>query len=657
MGRLFRYRHRFRLRTRFALMAGAIVCAFCAGSAFLFYAFLKEKVIQDTYEKGQIVFALMDGVGAYVSNTLRPRMFSLIHGMPKDQSFVAEAMSTTRIRHGVMGYVIDRKPEFLYRRVSLAPRNPENFADPFHAGMIGRFRAETRETQWHGISKEGDAQFFYIMKPVYVKGECLKCHGSPGDAPPGLVKLYGAERGFGYREGDLMGLESVSISLSPALAEINQTAVHVTSIGICAMLVLFIAIEGTFLQFVGKPLRALAARFEDIAGGTHLLRQEIPVQTMDEIGELTTSFNIMAGHLAEAQETLESNAAVLQSIIDGISDPLALVGADGSLSVLNQAYQAWLARSSPAVLGQHRDDVPDGDGRSPQGLLKAAFASANPVNGEWTGPDGRCYFMHFYPIPDEKGQVGQIVHYVSDITVRRQVENQMIQMEKLAAIGRLAAGVAHEINNPLGIILCYTRLIERDLDSDHPSQEDVRVIERNATACKRIVDGLLSFSRCGETRKQEGQLNRSLSEIVALVERQFNKEGITLVTDLDPDLPPFTFDPERLKQVYMNLLMNAGQAMPHGGRISIRTRYLPERSLVEVRIQDTGAGIKPEHMDEIFNPFFTTKQTGEGTGLGLSVSYGIVKEHGGEILVENVPGGGAAFTVALPLEYSDAKRA
>jgi two-component system, NtrC family, sensor kinase len=654
MRRFQRFRDNLRLSTRFALMVGTIVCAFCLGSAFLLYAHLKEKVILDTYQKGQIVFALMDGIGAYVNDTLRPRMFEVMSSLPGDEFFVAEAMSTTRIRHGVMGSVAEKKPEFLYRRVSPAPRNPANHLDPIHVQRIGEFKTPGQHSEWHGIWFQNRTPYFSIVKPVYVKGECLKCHGNPENAPSGLIKLYGAERGFGYREGDLMGLESISIPLSGALEEIHQIAVHVFAIGLCTMFCLFLAIEGAFLKLVGQPLKYLATRFEDIVNGARPLGEEVPIQTMDEIGELTSSFNTMGRYLAEAQETLETNAEVLQSIIDGISDPLALVNADGSLSVLNQAYQGWIALSSPAVLGQKNgQENPVEGSSSPEAMLHLAFTTARTVNGEWSGPDGHHYLISFYPILNDDGQVTQVVQYMRDVTLAKRAENQMMQMEKMAAIGQLSAGVAHEINNPLGIILCYTKLLQRDLPDDDPVVQDVKVIDRQARACKDIVDGLLSFARHGATRKEKGALNDGLINMAAMVEKQFEKDGIKLVLQLDPDMPEFSFDPKRMEQVYMNLLMNAKQAIPKGGTVNIRTSYHAEQRMAEIRIQDSGTGIEPKYLDHIFNPFFTTKQTGEGTGLGLSVSYGIVKEHDGKITVETAPNAGSTFIITLPLESLD----
>ncbi len=156
------YRKRLRLRTRFSLMVGVIVCLFCIGSATLLYVFLKQKMINDTYKRGQTILALMDSIGAYVGNTLRPKMYGLISHMPESDSFIVEAMSTTRIRHGVMEYLGEKTPEFQYYRVTENPHNPVNKADAFHSAMIEAYKSKKYQREWHGIhSQDGEQIFFY----------------------------------------------------------------------------------------------------------------------------------------------------------------------------------------------------------------------------------------------------------------------------------------------------------------------------------------------------------------------------------------------------------------------------------------------------------------------------------------------------------------
>lgn len=640
-----------RVSTRFAMTMGGIVALLFVIFSTLIYAYLKEKVVEDTRQSAVIVLDLMEAVGAYAADTLRPRMMTVMRELTGTDEFIAEAMSTTRIRHGIMHFVGQKHSEFLYRRVSDAPRNPQNLADGFQAERLSEFRADPTRTEWGGVHEHEGARYFSIMRPIRVHDECLKCHGQSGSAPAGLVELYGAERGFGRRVGEILGLESVTMSLTPALRSIQRIYWHILAIGFGIMLLIFVFAEGLLIQFVGQPLGRLARRFDEISGGARPLSDEIPVLRLDEIGELTTSFNALARHLATAQETLEGNAAVLQSIVNGIPDPLALLNAGGTPTVVNQAYQTWLAERCPVVSGMAEGEE---GGREGADLFSESFRSSlgsgRAVSRQWTSPDGRHYHIHFYPVRSGQTHADQIVHYIHDVTLLKNATRHLMQAEKMTALGQLSAGIAHEINNPLGIILCYTALLLRDLPPDNGCREDIEVIDRQAANCKRIVEQLLSFARQAPTVKKPGQLNDSLKEVAALVEKQFAKNGVQIEFDLEAQIPPVVFDGNRLKQVWLNLLMNARQAMPGGGRITIRTENfeIEARQAVRVTITDTGMGIDARTLPRIFDPFFTTKQTGEGTGLGLSVSFGIIEEHQGEILVDSTPGKGTRFTVTLP---------
>jgi signal transduction histidine kinase len=229
------------------------------------------------------------------------------------------------------------------------------------------------------------------------------------------------------------------------------------------------------------------------------------------------------------------------------------------------------------------------------------------------------------------------------------MQQQLLQADKLASIGQLAAGVAHEINNPLGIILGYTQLLIREEPEGTERREDLKTIEKHTRTCKTIVEDLLSFARRSHTKKEPASVRDIIDEVLSVVRHNLELRRIEVVTHFDPQLPALVVDKDKLRQVFMNLIMNAQQAIGKDGRITIRTVFDDDRKHVRVSVSDTGTGIEPKHLPRIFDPFFTTKSTGEGTGLGLSVSYGIVKDHGGEILVESEPGKGSVFTVLLPV--------
>ncbi|MFN2290336.1 MAG: cache domain-containing protein [Anaerolineae bacterium] len=227
-------------------------------------------------------------------------------------------------------------------------------------------------------------------------------------------------------------------------------------------------------------------------------------------------------------------------------------------------------------------------------------------------------------------------------------QEQLVQKEKLASVGQLAAGVAHEINNPLGSVLLYADILRKETPEDDAQQkEDLDMIIREATRCKTIVNDLLNFSRQNEVMAQETDLNELLEELAAELGKQEFYEQVNIVSKLDPGLPNIQADPLQLRQVFVNLMNNAAEAMPGGGRLTLRTRKGPSAGFVTVDVEDTGIGISEENMKKIFTPFFTTKPIGKGTGLGLAIIYGIVKMHRGQIGVQSEPGQGTRFTITL----------
>ncbi len=235
----------------------------------------------------------------------------------------------------------------------------------------------------------------------------------------------------------------------------------------------------------------------------------------------------------------------------------------------------------------------------------------------------------------------------------KQAQVQLVQSAKLAAVGELAAGVAHELNNPLTSVLGFAELVSRDLDAQDPHLKDLEIVVSEARRARDIVRSLLDFARQVEPQRTPADLNQILEQTLPLIRAQLEKQGVTIVVDLAPDLPSLSLDSGQMKQVFLNLLTNAAQAMPRGGRLEIETRR--REDMVTVSFSDEGGGIPPDVEARIFEPFFTTKAT--GTGLGLSVSLGIVEAHGGRIVVEGQVGSGSRFTVCLPLESQPRSRA
>jgi two-component system, NtrC family, sensor kinase len=225
------------------------------------------------------------------------------------------------------------------------------------------------------------------------------------------------------------------------------------------------------------------------------------------------------------------------------------------------------------------------------------------------------------------------------------MQAHLIQSEKLAGVGKLAAGVAHEINNPLTCVLTNSSLMLSDLPPGDPRQEDLQSIVAETLRCRKIVKGLLDFARQTKPQKQDLKLNTVVEDVLALVRNQASFQNIAIHTELDPKIPSVLADADQMRQVILNIILNAADAMPQGGTLRIRSYFESKQNQLVLRISDTGPGIPMEIQDKLFEPFFTTKKT--GTGLGLAIAYGIIERHKGALRVESSPGHGTTIVVIL----------
>ncbi|RME35675.1 MAG: HAMP domain-containing protein, partial [Thermoflexia bacterium] len=228
-------------------------------------------------------------------------------------------------------------------------------------------------------------------------------------------------------------------------------------------------------------------------------------------------------------------------------------------------------------------------------------------------------------------------------------QQELLHKEKLASMGQLAAGVAHELNNPLGTIMLFADALHRELLPDDSHRSDLEMILKEANRARKIVADLLNFARQQEVLAQDTDLHALLDQSVESVRHQPTFAGVEIVRNYDPRVRIIQADPAQLQQVFVNLLNNAAEAIEGPGTITITTRA--RNGQVEISIADTGCGIPEEHMDKLFMPFFTTKPPGKGTGLGLSIVYGIVKMHRGQIAVQSEVGKGTTFTIMLPTRW------
>jgi PAS domain S-box-containing protein len=369
------------------------------------------------------------------------------------------------------------------------------------------------------------------------------------------------------------------------------------------------------------------------------------------------------GKMLEAMVVAKTNALAkseenYRSLVESAEDFIFTVDRDGRFQSMNTFTARFFGGDPEQFIGRHLSTAfPEPGAERQLDLVRRVHASGKSLREEFELPlEGGSVWIsaNFMPVKGATGEVGTILCIARDVTETKNLQRQLVNAEKLASLGTLAAGVAHEINNPLGVILGFCELLLRKTDPASQQYEDLQTIERQGLLCKETVENLLSFARAEKQRRGEScDLNGCVEEIAKIVRHLLGKNGIELALQLAPDLPPVRGDARQLQQVFLNLITNAMAAMEDGGTLEIRSFYERATRRVVAQFQDTGAGIRPDHMDRIFEPFFTTKPDGQGTGLGLFVSYGIITGYGGVIECESQPATaagkrhGTTFTIKL----------
>ena len=344
-----------------------------------------------------------------------------------------------------------------------------------------------------------------------------------------------------------------------------------------------------------------------------------------------------------------------EDIIESLTVGVSVIDEAGLVIGWNRVLEDQVGIRKEAALGRTLQDVL---GPTPYGALfpeegQADFRLLSEVTLEMAGGGKKVFDIARTPLLDNALKPYGTIIVFEDITDKIHLQQQLLTSEKLASIGLLSAGVAHEINTPLTGISSYIQMLQKKLTDTHYAQI-LGKVEAQTDRVARIIKNLLTFARSpSEASFQRVDLKQSLEEILSLIDYKLKNMNIRLALELEP-VPPLNAQGERLQQVFINIILNALDAMPQGGDLRIRLSL--EDGAEVVRISDTGTGIKPEHRSRIFDPFFTTKGVGKGTGLGLSISYAIVKEHDGRIDVQSEVGRGSTFTITLPVGREGARK-
>ncbi len=425
------------------------------------------------------------------------------------------------------------------------------------------------------------------------------------------------------------------------------------------------------IGFGAKNSGALVVAFAEAAAATDTERSLIDAAAQQaalaaQVSRLYLKARESAATLAEEVDRRTAEAEMQQRFTEAIIDALPL-----SLYAIDTNYQivAWNRNRELGELGLPRGEVLGKNifevlTKQSRDLLQIEFSNVfatgriHRVEQETVTQDGETNHWLISKIPMRAGESGAVSHVIAvgeNITARVKAHRAVARAEKLAAVGRLAAGVVHEINNPLATIAACAESLEKRIEEgafgDSPDAEDLReylgLIRDEAFRCKSITNGLLDFSRLRSGQRVPVKINELIKATARLVTHQQRGENIKIEIETAEDLPAVLGDAGQLQQAVVALATNAIDAMPEGGTLTLRAAQSGARILIEVR--DSGIGIAPENMTKIFDPFFTTKDVGRGTGLGLAVCYGILSDHGGRLDVRSTVGVGTTFTITLPV--------
>ena len=363
--------------------------------------------------------------------------------------------------------------------------------------------------------------------------------------------------------------------------------------------------------------------------------------------------------LEAANLGLRSKSSELQAMFDSISDGVIVYDNRGMVQHRNHVCPQYFPQQTLPGCSCRELFHPDHESDIDNCPVERALAGERveiSIASQPANRNARYFDVTATPIEDSKGEQNRALLFLRDVTEKKLQELHLMQAEKLSSIGVLAAGVAHEINNPLSSVAGYAEALLRRFKDEHSLAEDPRfedfpkylqVIVRESYRCKGIIDCLLSFSRKSDGSVSNVNINEVLNEVLELVRFKSHYDKIEIQTDLQSDLPDVLGDPTGLRQVCMNLLINAHQSISGAGFVEITTR-MTDSSMVMFQVRDSGCGISREAIDQIWDPFFTTKNVGQGTGLGLAVTYNIIKRLGGDISVESQVGKGSKFSVRMP---------
>ncbi len=620
-----------------------------AGASVMFYWLFQAYVLEKAEENVKNILLSHKGIHHYVQNIMIPAYSKYqTDGDIKPEFYAPELLSSSYIvRNQHKYYNAERKiaslTETYYKLAAKNPRNPINKADKLEVELIERFNKNSELKSYKEIIEINGKKVLYVAIP-FLKNEdrCMKCHGDRQNAPIELQESYPGLGGFNERTGEIRAITSIR-------APLEDEYWHLYVIG-SAIFVGFFAFSGLF--FFNARLRSMV--------------QKRTVSLEEEIVERKN-----------AEKITEENRSMLTQILNTTPQSIFWKDKNGVYLGCNKVFSTELGMEEPGeIVGLTDWDLPWPKEHTEAYVAddKAVMTSNKPrynIIEPLQFTDGKKLWIDTTKVPlvNSEGEVYGILGVFEDITDRilaemekEELEKRLRQSQKMESLGTLAGGIAHDFNNILAIIMGYAELAENEEDSEK-LKEDLSQIKKGGKRAIELVKQILTFSRRTENSKLPLQLSVIVKESLKML-----RASIPTTIDIKQNIKSsgiILADPTQINQVLMNLCINAYHAMREtGGTLSVNLDEifihaedegfgkLPSGSYLKLEVSDTGCGISAEYKERIFEPYFTTKKTGEGTGLGLAVVHGIVNSHHGSISVYSEIGKGTSFHVYLPLVES-----
>jgi len=492
---------------------------------------------------------------------------------------------------------------------SLTPLRPANKPDRWETKALKSFERGSKEDVAIIKDKKSGSETLRLMQPLFVRPICLRCHGHQG-----------------YKVGDVRGGIGISLPMNSFIKDANrQITAHAISLLLLWLIGVFGIISGS---------SRLKKRTAELARTNLDLQREVEVRT-------------------KAETALQQESSFTAAILNTAAALIVVLDPQGRIIRCNKTCERLTGYSIEEVKNKSFGDVllPAAEARQINKYFADIHQQPFPPklelhiltkNGQHLAID--CSNTIF---TSDNGEIEYIISIGIDISDERQLQEQLLHAEKLSAVGKLSASIAHEINNPLFGIRNVLELLLDKGQLDNSNREFAELAVAECDRIKSLIKNLQDFNRPTSGIMTTVNLTTTIDNMLMLTKKEMRNKGIKISTDYESNMPPIQAVSDQIKQVLLNLLNNAMESCGPGSRVMISTRKISNQAII--KIADTGNGISAENLPHIFEPFFTTKAAVKGTGLGLSVSYGIIKRHQGDIKVESKPGQGTVFTIALPI--------